>query len=911
MKSAADGFARESPLPTGADHNPSDALNASATPGVSSSAPCNVVELLANCFVSSPNRPAVLFREHVLSRTEVSERSGRLAAWLTRNGAGRGSLVGIYMERSVEMLVAVLAVMKAGAAYVPLDPAFPRVRLEQILGETDVSVLLTLKLHLQDAPEVKGSTICLDRDEFLWAAESPHRSLDIGPEERAYVIFTSGSTGRPKGVEVTHGSVVNLLMSAASLLDAGPNERLVAITTLAFDISVLELLLPLVSGGTVVIASPDEASDTTRLIDLLKASRATMLQATPVTFRSLLELNWQPPAGFKMLCGGEAWAPAMADQLLTTGGRLWNMYGPTETTVWSSIVEVRRGATRLPIGPPIANTRFYVLGEDLQPSASDEQGELCIAGTGVAKGYFDREELTAERFLPDPYVPGERMYRTGDGVRRTPDGQIEFIGRLDNQIKLRGFRIEPGEIECAMLAVAGVSEAAVLLRKDGLGEDVLAGFYVSHADVTPADLSRALRQRLPAYMVPRVYWRLETFPLTPNGKTDRRALAEVEIHSAPAAAATPDIPPSANHAGDAEVREQMLSIWQKIFPGETIGGNSDFFDLGGDSLLLVRLQSLIAKHLDLRLTIADVTQRSTFDGLVDWAEETRLSGDGPATGGEMNPGLLPLQSEGTGKPIFIIPQMLIFRTLAEELGHDAPVYALQIMDEDLAAEMESASFSELAGLYLRLIREAQPVGPYRLAGWCLWGWMAYEVAQLLETEGAEVEMLMIVDAWAPGYWSRYSPIRQFFVNASHFGQRIRWYADSMSSLSVPERVNDGLRRIRHFLRSFVEALPRGLLPELEIVETMRIQQFASKAAETYRPGPVKANVLLFKSELRPTGHFIGEDMGWGAVVGRPVRLDTLPGNHTEIFALPAARLMAMRVRSFLESQREGTTENKP
>jgi len=341
----------------------------------------------------------------------------------------------------------------------------------------------------------------------------------------------------------------------------------------------------------------------------------------------------------------------------------------------------------------------------------------------------------------------------------------------------------------------------------------------------------------------------------------------------------------------------MLVVWQKLFPGERIMEDSDFFDLGGDSLLGVRLQSLMAAEFDLRLTMADATQYFTLAGHVQWVREMR-GGIRPSVG-EMNPAVLPLQREGSGTPIFIIPQMLNFRTFAEELGREQPVYGLQIMDDDVTPEMATASFTQLGAIYVGLIREAQPEGPYRLAGWCLWGWMAYEVARQLEAQGAEVEMLAIIDAWAPGYWTRYSPMRQFFVNASHFGQRITWYFDSMNNLPAADRTKDGLRRLREMGASMLRTLPRGLRPELPVVETLRIQQYAAKAAESYRPGPIKGNVVLFKSELRPTGQFIGEDMGWGAILGREVRLDTLPGNHNDIFHVPSARIMAGRVRRAL------------
>ena len=457
----------------------------------------NVPALIAKAFSTMPNQPAADFYGLELTRKQLSEQSDRLASWLIRNGAGPGSLVAIYMDRSLEMLVAMLGVMKAGGAYVPLDPMFPPARIAQIVEETNVPVMVTLTRHLDAMPPSNAKVIALD-DEALALQREPVVAMPaIHSHARAYVIFTSGSTGRPKGVEVCHGNVVNLLTDTAQRLEMKPEDRLLAVTTLSFDIAVLEMLLPLLSGGTVLIAHRDDVADGAQLKELLQATRATVLQATPVTWRMLLEQGFQAAPGFKMLCGGEAWTAAMGDQLLEHGSRLWNMYGPTETTVWSSITEVKRGAGRMTIGPPIANTRFYVLDTQFQLVAPGVSGELYIAGDGVARGYFERPELTAEKFLADPFVPGERMYRTGDEVRQLPDGRIEFLGRLDHQIKLRGFRIELGDVETAIRALPGVRDAVAMLRPDASGEAILVGYYTGAESSTPAELKRALGGQLP------------------------------------------------------------------------------------------------------------------------------------------------------------------------------------------------------------------------------------------------------------------------------------------------------------------------------------------------------------------------------------------------------------------------------
>ena len=677
----------------------------------------NVPVLIATAIAAMPNQPAAEFYGAEMSRVQLANQSDRLASWLIRNGAGPGSLVAIYMDRSLEMLVAMLGVMKAGAAYVPLDPMFPPVRIAQIVEETNVPVMVTLSRHLDALPESNAKLIALD-DETAGLQREPVVALPaIHSHDRAYVIFTSGSTGRPKGVEVCHGSVVNLLRDAAPRLDMKPEDRLLAVTTISFDISVLEMLLPLVSGGTVLIAHRDDVADGAQLKELLQATRATALQATPVTWRMLLEQGFQAAPGFKMLCGGEAWTAAMADQLLEHGGRLWNMYGPTETTVWSSITEVKRGAGRMTIGPPIANTRFYVLDPQFQLVPPGVSGELFIAGDGVARGYFERPELTAEKFLADPFVPGERMYRTGDEVRQLADGRIEFLGRLDHQIKLRGFRIELGDVETAIRALPGVRDAVAMLRPDASGEAILVGYYTGAETSTPAELKRALGSQLPIYMVPTVMKCLPSLPLTPNGKIDRKALPEphgewIERASASMRGMDGTAAAEVQHKGVSESEQRVLRIWQQVLQADDLDVESNFFDLGGHSLLLTRMQAIVKSEFGVKLTAAEVFRHPTVGAMAAWLEqaqsESKLVKDRDLyRAREHNPHIIPIQSFGEGRPIFVISQSMIFRTFAAELGVDQPVYAIQTLDLD-TADTISASFEKLVDFYVQQIRDVQP-----------------------------------------------------------------------------------------------------------------------------------------------------------------------------------------------------------
>lgn len=895
----------------------------------------NVPALIDAAFSAMPSEAAAEFYGLTLSRADLAAQSDALAAWLVRNGSGSGALVGIYMDRSLEMLVAMLGVMKAGAAYVPLDPMFPAARIRQILEETQVPVMLTLDRHVPELPVSDARVLALDTESSALTQQHGVALPRISTHDRAYVIFTSGSSGKPKGVEVTHGSVVNLLTDLVHRLDMKASDRLLAVTTISFDIAVLEILLPLVCGGTVVIAHRDDVADGPQLMELLWATRATVLQATPVTWRMLIAQGFEPPAGFKMLCGGEAWTTAMADRLIgddSSGSRLWNMYGPTETTVWSSATEVMRGMARITIGEPIANTRFYILDDRLQPVPLGAPGELFIAGAGVARGYFRRPDLTAEKFLPDPFTPQERMYRTGDEVRQFADGAIEFLGRMDQQIKLRGFRIELGEIEVALRGIPGVRDAVAALQHDDRGETVLAAYYTGHAEITSVAVRQALRTQLPLYMVPSVLHRLASLPLTPNGKIDRRALPDLASSvSTPQADASAEsaLFPSAEsgmRVGGAQSsvapassaliaeaphgalkswpRSEMLRIWKRLFKTDAIDENSDFFDLGGHSLLLARLQILVKDRFGVALTLADVFHHPQLGDLTGWLER-ELNGVAVPTPVAPDPRIVPIQPAGPGRPVFVVSQSLILRKLAFELGPEQPTYALQMLDEDVVLPLDSMNLDQLAAFHVRLIRKVQPTGPYRIAGWCVSGWTAYAIARQLEAQGETIELLMVIDAWAPGYWRRQPAMRRFAMQVVYRAQRLRWVRRRLAAIDTAERVAYVRGSIHGMIAAVAKKvtawLHRGLhVPQIGLTEDMRLSEQQEYIAScSYEPGPLRGNILLFRSEGQPAGPLLAEDMGWSEVIGRPANVHVIPGDHREIFDLPGAGIMAARAAQVL------------
>jgi amino acid adenylation domain-containing protein len=480
--------------------------------------------LIAEQVRRSPESTAVVFEGESLSYGELNARANRLGRYLRGLGVGAEVLVAVCMERSLELSVALLAVLKAGGAYVPLDPGYPGERLAYMLADSGAAVLLTQEC-LRGLLAATCPVVCVD----VWSGEG-ESGADLeagdGGEGLAYVIYTSGSTGRPKGVEISHGALTNFLISMAERPGLGPEDTLLAVTSLSFDIAGLELYLPLVVGGTVVLASREEAADGRRLRELIAAGGVKALQATPTTWQLLLEAGWAGGEGLKALCGGEALPPSLAASLLERVGSLWNVYGPTETTVWSTVEEIR-GAGSILIGRPIANTEAYVVDVADQPVPTGVAGELLLGGAGLARGYLGRPELTAERFVPNPFgASGSRLYRTGDLARYRVDGRLECLGRIDHQVKVRGFRIELGEIEAA-LERHPVVAAAVVTAGGGRPVDVqLTAWVVCHPGcaVKSRELRDFLTQSLPGYMVPARFVLRDRLPLTANGKIDRTAL---------------------------------------------------------------------------------------------------------------------------------------------------------------------------------------------------------------------------------------------------------------------------------------------------------------------------------------------------------------------------------------------------
>lgn len=580
---------------------------------------CNqfVHELFEAQAEHTPDGVALVFENERLSYRKLNQQANQVARYLSDVGVESGELIGLFMPRSLRMIVGLLGILKAGAAYMPLDERYPAERLSFMLKDSGARVVLT-EAHLFDKlPRFDGRVVYLDAEwDAINRCDAGNLEHKTTNEQRAYVIYTSGSTGQPKGVEVSHRAVVNLLHAVLSKISLDAADTMLSVSTLSFDIAGAESFLPLISGGRMIIASREVASDGMQLAKLLASSGATVMQATPASWRMLVDADWQGNSRLKVFSTGEALDRLLADQLLERCGELWNLYGPSETTIYSGAVRVTGSAGPVPIGPPLANTRFYVVDQFMNPVPIGIYGELLIGGAGLAHGYLRRPDLTAEKFVPDSFgsEPGARLYRTGDLVRYLENGNLEFGGRLDHQVKVRGFRIELGEIEDALSRHHSVRSAVVLTREARPGEQRLIAYVVGNENTpTPGEWRTFLIQRLPEYMIPSLFVRLDKLPLLPNGKVNRHALPVPD-------ASRPELR-KAFVAPENPTQARLVEIWMNVLGIDRVGIHDDFFELGGDSILATRLVSRVRRTFSVELPLRELFWKTTVFELAVAIEE--------------------------------------------------------------------------------------------------------------------------------------------------------------------------------------------------------------------------------------------------------------------------------------------------
>jgi amino acid adenylation domain-containing protein len=723
----------------------------------------------------------------------------------------------------------------------------------------------------------------------------------ISPHDLAYVLFTSGSTGRPKGVEIQHSGLVNLLLSMQGSLGFSPGDTLLAIATFSFDIAALELFLPLITGGKVVIASREDAQDPTRLARRITDSACTVLQATPATWRALVYSGWRGSANLKAICGGEALRPDLAGDLLSRCKELWNGYGPTETTIYSVLHKVTSAAAPVPIGRPIANTQVYVLDaqRDMGPPNLVPPGcvgELYIGGKGLARGYCHREELTRERFVRNPFVPNTLLYRTGDLVRWSTDGSLEYLGRADHQVKIRGFRIELGEIETILNSHPAIRQCVVVAREDTPGDKQLVAYLQMQTTTAPTstDLRAHVEKDLPAYMVPSAFVTMEQLPLTPSGKVDRKSLP----------APTQPIPVNNEFVAPRDATEQLLAqIWTHALKVKRVGLQDNFFDLGGHSLLAVRITVEIEKHTGIRLPLATLLQAPT---IADLAEILRNSHWTPSWSS-----LLPLRPGGSKPPLFLMHShggnVLEYYPLVRCLPSDQPVYALQSRGLD-GNIVQNLTLEEMAAAYISELRSLQPEGPYVLGGFCLGGFLALEAAQQLTAAGQEVALVVMIQSVHPDarrFRAGTTMIQRCWYSLA---KRIDLEADNLSNRGkdyIVERCRYLGSRARAWAAITFDkmtgrrAADRSSLSTQYILEAVAIEN--GKALERYELRPYGGDVVIFRARKQLAGQLVDEYLGWRGVLHGAVDVCEVPGHQQNLLLEPNVLLLGRELASRLEA----------
>jgi amino acid adenylation domain-containing protein len=857
----------------------------------------------------TPDAIAVVFEAEQLTYAELNRRANQLAHHLRTLGVGPEVLVAICVERSLEMIIGLLGILKAGGAFVPLDPAYPKERLAFMLKDAQVPALLTQKRLVAGLPEHDAKVICLDSD---WETIARESGEDPGsstlPENLAYVIYTSGSTGQPKGVLVSHGSIAGHCRNAQRYYELDSRDVVLQFASLSFDVSLEEILPTLIVGARLVIMGTNVWPP---------AEFHRKISEFGLTVLNLPTAYWQELA--REWAGVPELVPNIQPRLFIVGGdtmlpevlklwqrtpvnsiRLLNAYGPTETTITATAFEIapRPGENttyqRVPIGRPLANRAIYILDQHGNPVPKGVHGHLHIGGAGLARGYLNRPELTAEKFIPDPFsaAPGARMYQTGDLARWRPDGNIEFLGRADHQVKLRGFRIELGEIEAVLAQHPAVCEAVVLAREDAPGEKRLVAYVVAEGETLPTttDLRNFLKEKLPDYMVPAVVVLLEALPVTPNGKVDRRALPVPDR-------SRPELEKAFVAPRD-DLELQLAHIWEEVLGVRPVGVRDNFFELGGHSLLAVRLFALIEKRLGKKLPLTAVFQGATVEHLAGLLRQPARSGPQSS--------LVPLQPGGNKRPLFLVHpaggHVFPYIHLAQLLGSDQPCYGLQARGLEDGQDPHSR-IKDMAAWYIQALQTVQPAGPYLLGGWSMGGVVAFEMAQQLHAQGQRVALLALFDGRIP------TPDETFPEEDAEAILLVeRYFGISFGPIESLAK----LPKDQQLAFMLEQAKSAGLVPaELDVSQARRFVELLQsdlRATQNYGLHLYPGRITFFKASETLAGTSPDPTLGWSEWASGGVEIHVVPGNHANLMYEPHVEVLAEKLTACLNQAQAAEAE---
>jgi len=858
-----------------------------------------VHQLIAEAAAKFPGNTALVFKDKKITYKTLHETANQLAHYLIEKGIKTGDVVGVALDRSPEMIISLLAVMKSGAAYVPLDPEYPADRIQYMLEDSSAKLLISSEKY-------KGK-LTSDIIEFIIENEMSdvlHLSkstpdVPVSGNDLAYILYTSGSTGKPKGVLIEHHSLVNLLLGMIKMPGINEHDTLLAITTVSFDIAGLEMYLPLITGATILLADAQVAKDGREILKMVKEQPVTIMQATPATYKMMLAAGWKEHLNIKILCCGEPMSKDLADKLCTRCIALYNMYGPTETTIYSTGKQINIDDDIITIGSPVNNTQVYILDEYSNPVAEGAAGEIYIGGDGVARGYINRPELTAEKFIPNPFAKSgsEKMYRTGDLGKFVSNGEIQCLGRIDRQIKIRGYRIEPGEIENAIMKHGGFKETLVSAFTDKKLHQQLAAFIVPVTQVDEeqfrviiSKLKERLKEILPAYMVPAHFIRLEQLPLMLNGKIDYNALPKICLHN--------------NETARDEITlrftetEKLLNIiWSEFLSSENIDLNDNFFELGGHSLIAVEVMMRIEKETGKKLPLSTLFEYPTIKKLASLLESEKKE--------KTYKSLVPIKPSGSKMPVYIIHgsglNILNFKGIALHVDEEQPVYGLQAKGLDGSDEILS-KMEEIAAYYISQVLEHNPEGPYAIAGYSFGGYVGIEMARQLRLLGKEVKMLAMFDTNAETQNEDRNTIEKASAKVTRQFKKLSWISSSLvkrPEATVKYQLKFVYNKIKSAAASFglvAKKEPKGYLLEIK-----RISDQHDIAYNNYRLQPFDGTIDLFKAKTRV--YFVEDPkfLGWKRIALKGVRVHEVPGDHKTMLLSPNDKEFARALQNALDN----------
>ncbi len=843
----------------------------------------------------TPEAHAVAFNGQHLTYAELNRRANQVAQFLIGQAVGPEVLVGLFCERSLDMLVGILGILKAGGGYVPMDPDYPKDRLAAILEDARARIVLTQKSLADKLPSFSGTVINFDKDWPAIAKQSVENPLTpVAPENLAYVLFTSGSTGRPKGVAIEQRAAVAFVQWAKQVFSKDQLAGVLFSTSVCFDLSIFEIFVTLSAGGEVILAP-----NALHLATLPERDRVTLVNTVPSAIAELVRMDAIPRSVKTINLAGEALSESLVEQIYANSSveKIYNLYGPTESTTYSTFTAVRRGSL-VTIGKPIANTRCYILDANRKPVPIGVAGELYLAGAGLARGYFGRADLTNERFVPDPFVSDEkeRMYRTGDLCRWLADGNIQYLGRTDHQVKLRGFRIEMGEVEATLNRHPSVRQSVVMVREDVPGSQRLVAYVVPHANAQPQveQLLDHLRKSLPEFMVPFTVSVLDAFPLSPNGKIDRKGLRPPDELSVEMA--------SRFEAPRDSTEQVLVQLWSKTLSVARVGIRDNFFELGGHSLLAVRILMEIERRFDKRLPLATLLEAPT---VAELAELLRSNHWTPSWSS-----LVPIRAGGSRPPLFLMHShggnILEYYSLANLLDQDQPVYALQARGLD-GNIVRGESMEQLVAVYLKEIRSLQPSGPYFLGGFCFGGLLALEAAQQLTSAGEEVALVAMMQSTHPlsvafkpttnsleRFWYRAS--KQFSLERENFSHRGPGYLVERSRRALDRARARVAIRYHGNGGNGAGTVSGSLMPY--ILELLSIEH--DEVFTRYKPRPYSGRVVLFRSSKQMPGIVADASLGWGKLLGSHLEIREIPGHQQNMLIEPNVVALASELGKHLE-----------